>query len=232
MKASHRSTLESIPWMVTGRIADSERQTFEKHMRECKECRDEFALQQKVHTAMNSESSRIDYAPGASLQKLWTRIGSSEQSPVSPRPTPAVAPTRVPRFRLTQWLAAAVVVEAIGITLMAVLAPMQTTVNVPPPAYIAVSTSETMPPTAILRVVFAGDYSLNEMSGLLLSHKLSIVGGPKSGGIYTLATTDSTGSVASTFPSTLSALRAHPKIRLAEPIGPASQWTGKDEKQP
>ncbi len=224
MKASHRNAQESIPWMVTGRLSTEDRRTLEKHMNECEECRKEFALQQKVHAAIIGESPRVDYAPGASLQKLWARIGADEPlgSPHeaqtrSPAPTPRL---RLPHWRLTHWLAAAVIVEAIGITLLAVRPLPTTTVNVTPPALFATVTgSSALPGNAVLRVVFAGDLSVTEMSTLLQAHRLTVVDGPKPGNIYTLATADAMEML----PPTLAALRANPKIRLAEPIGRASE---------
>jgi hypothetical protein len=224
MKASHRNTLESIPWLVTGRLSDNERREFERHVSECAECREELELQQRVHAAMTQETSRVDYAPGASLQKLWTRIGDAEVAAAPSLASKArSAAFRGVRPRFTQWLAAAVVIEAIGITFMAVRTSHPAVANVPPPLYSTVTTTEVIPHTAVLRVVFAADFSIGDMNSLLRTEQLVIVGGPSPNGVYTLATTAATQDLPTTFPATLASLRTHHGVRLAVPIGRATE---------
>src|SRR5215471_21193246 len=85
MNATHRQTFDTIPWLVNGRVSDDERRALDAHLRECAECRSELASQERLHAAMKDSGPRVDYAPGASLQKLWTRIGDSapNELPVS-----------------------------------------------------------------------------------------------------------------------------------------------------
>lgn len=223
MSTTHRQTLESIPWLVTGRLPDDERRRIEQHLSECTECQRELSLQQRIHAAMNRDT-RVDYAPSPSLQKLWARIEATEST--TPR-----APTRTPRSRLVQWLAAAVVVEAVGITLLA-MRPNEPTVVNAPPAYRTVTTTEIVPQTAVLRVVFATDVTVAELNRLLQRHALSIVGGPTATGVYTLATTAPLDHWSQTLPATLTALRAHSGVRFAEPVGSASRVQPFTEKAP
>jgi hypothetical protein len=163
----------------------------------------------------------VDYAPGASLQKLWTRIGDAEVAAAPSRASNArsAAFRGVVRPRFAQWLAAAVVIEAIAITFLAVRASHPPIANVsPPPAYRTVTTTEIVPQTAVLRVVFAADLSVNEMNSLLHGQRLDIVGGPTSAGVYTLATTATIQDLPDTLPKALASLRAHRGVRFAEPI--------------
>jgi hypothetical protein len=222
MKASHRNTLESIPWMVTGRLSESDRRSFERHVRDCAECRDELALQQKIQLAMSNEP-QVDYAPGASLQKLWTRIGTAER--LAPPPVTAQAPRiTLPKIRFIHWLAAAVVVEAVGIAFLAFNLRPPAVVEQPPAPYRTVTTTEIVPQTAALRVVFAPTFSTGELTALLREHRLTVVSGPTAAGVYTLATDKQSVELANSLPSTLAALRANEGVRLAEPIGPATNF--------
>lgn len=212
MTASHRETVESIPWLVTGRIADDERRELEEHLQECAECREELALQKRLQAAMTREP-RVEYAPGVSLQKLWTRIGDTEtldtNAPLSKTPRQRV------RSRAMQWLVAAVVVEAIGITLLATLPRSGPVTAVSaPPAYRTVTTTDALPQNAALRVVFAPQVTLSQLNALLRDQRLEIVNGPSLAGVYTLATTAPTAQL----PDTLARLRAHGGVQFAELI--------------
>ena len=228
MKASHRHTQESIPWLVNGRIDDSQCRALEAHIGQCDECREELQLQQRIHAAMTHEPSRVDYAPGGSLQKLWSRIGNGEEG-IATRPPKTIETTsparQVSRLRFTHWLMAAVVVEAIGITFLATRSVDRSTANVASPAYRTVTTTEIVPQNAVLRVVFAADLTLNNMNALLRTQQLTIVAGPTSGGVYTLATTIATQEIPNTLPNTLARLRSHPGVLFAEPIGRGLEHT-------
>jgi hypothetical protein len=227
MKASHRNTFDSIPWLVTGRVDDGERQSFEKHLDECAECRAEFEHQRQIHAAIGRGHPPVDYAPGASLQKLWARIGDSEQD----IPAQATAARANPNFRmrLTHWLAAAVVIEAVGLTLMVWKNPEPATAIVQPPSYRTVTSSAMEQGNAVLRVVFAPDFSVTEMNSLLHKERLFIVNGPTTAGVYTLATTVTKAELPSTMPQTLETLRTHRGVRFAEPIGAAAAIEAREE---
>jgi anti-sigma factor RsiW len=211
MSASHRDTLDSIPWLVNGRIADEERRAFEEHLSECAECREELATQRRVQAAMVREP-RVEYAPGVSLQKLWTRIGDDDAVEAS---SPRARMLSHVRQRAVHWLAAAVVVEAIGITLLAMLPRTQPPLAASaPPAYRTVTTTDVLPQNAALRVVFAPSMALSDLNALLQQQHLEIVNGPSPAGVYTLAANASTAQLA----DTLIRLRRHAGVQFAELI--------------
>src|SRR5689334_5878804 len=149
MSASHRHTFDMIPWLVNGRIGDHERRAFDEHLHDCAECREELALQQRVYAAIENDKPRVDYAPGASLQKLRSRISADDE--VDSR-SDAVAPiAKAGRRHVMQWLVAAVVAEAIGIALLAAASlhhSQMSAVSITPPVYRTVTTTEVVPTTA------------------------------------------------------------------------------------
>jgi hypothetical protein len=224
MSASHRHTIETIPWLVNGRVTDDERRELDEHLRACAECRTELALQQRVRTAVANDNARIDYAPGASLQKLWTRIGNPEQPEQIERPVEKLPVARSRAMpNMMKWLVAAVFVEAIGIALLATAFVRNDTpssaVNAAPPTYRTVTTTELVPASAALRVVFAPNFSIGDINALLRDQHLEIVNGPTTAGVYTLATVASPAEVHGNLPNVLANLRANPGVRFAEPIG-------------
>jgi len=214
---THDEVWHSIPWLVNGRADDAERDQIEAHLRVCDECRNEVAAQRQVMSAIASDK-RIDCVPGVAFQRLWARISTSE-SVHEP-----VARARHVRARsVSRWLAAAVVIEAIGITaLTAALTSRDGTVR--PAAEYRTLTSATaeaqspIPATThgVIRAVFSPTLPMSELQRLLAKSGLQIVAGPTEAGVYTLAAAaaaERTGS-----DSALAQLRADPAVRFAEPI--------------
>lgn len=74
------------------------------------------------------------------------------------------------------------------------------------------------PHQAAIRVVFAGDTTVDEIRILLTSIGGTMVGGPSPLGVYTVGL-PLAGERLMRLEAGLNALRAHPKVRLAEPLG-------------
>ncbi|HYM36697.1 MAG TPA: hypothetical protein VET48_14960, partial [Steroidobacteraceae bacterium] len=117
---------------------------------------------------------------------------------------------------------AAVFVEAIGIAMLSIAFVHKdtpnTAVNAAPPAYLTVTTTELVPTSAVLRVMFAPNLSIADINALLHDQHLEIVNGPSAAGVYTLATVASPTEVHGNLPNVLANLRANPGVRFAEPI--------------
>jgi hypothetical protein len=64
-----------LPWLANGRLSPAERELAQEHVRHCKECERELALQQRMCSAF-LEPDRVTYAPGPSFRKLMDRINS------------------------------------------------------------------------------------------------------------------------------------------------------------
>jgi hypothetical protein len=211
-----------IPWLVNGRVGEDERRALDGHLRNCAECRAEFDEQQRVRSAMCEDRSRVDYAAGASLQKLWARIGHEEPHESTPSSVTPIARKvgSVTRNRVVQWLVAAVAVEAVGMTMLAAASLNKSPVNAATalPAFKTVMTTEIVPTTTALRVVFAQNLTVNEMNTLLHDENLEIVNGPSVTGAYTLATVVSPNELDARLPEVLASLRTHAGVRLVEPI--------------
>jgi anti-sigma factor RsiW len=207
---SHDEVWHLIPWLVNGRAGDAEREQIDAHLRVCDECRNEVAAQRQVMSAIASDK-RIDCVPGAAFERLWDRISAEE--------APQARGARLKQVRtrsVMKWLAAAVVVEAIGITALTVALSSRNSVEQAAAEYRTVTSSASTETRGSIRAVFAPALPMSELQRILDQSGLQIVAGPTESGVYTLATTAPAGNSGSD--SALAGLRASPAVRFAEPI--------------
>src|SRR5688572_24514441 len=116
---THAEAWALLPWLANGRIAAEDREWVEAHVQGCAECRTELASQRLVASHVNREESASPQPVASdeqrSFNKLWARIEASESASIPATGTTGVA-VPVPRSsRTVRWLAAAVVVQAIGL---------------------------------------------------------------------------------------------------------------------
>src|SRR5262245_15087438 len=156
---THAEAWALLPWLANGRIAPEDREWVEAHVQACAECRAELAAQRLVATHVTREESASPQPAASeeqrSFNKLWARIEASESASTPATGTTGVA-VPVPRSsRTVRWLAAAVVVQAIGLGILGLSlnnrnadpAPFETVTNVEPQL--------SRPHAPAVRVVFA-----------------------------------------------------------------------------
>jgi hypothetical protein len=216
---SHEDAFELIPWLITGRIAEDDQRRLEAHLLACPECRREVTEQQHLRQAIRRESSNIEYAPQASLQKLLARIDASEAAPAAmdehaASMAPATEPPvdRMPRRR---WLAAAASLLAVGIGTLFYQS-WSTTPQEGPAEYRTVTSPPAQPLHAgQIRAVFAPNVTIEELTRIVSETRLTIVDGPSDSGVYTLDVQPGSGQ---SIGDLIEALRADPRVRFAEPV--------------
>jgi hypothetical protein len=208
---NHQLFIDMIPWWVNGRLPENERLVFESHLQHCDECRRDVANEQALALYM-SDGPRVEYAPGASLQSLLSRIDAEDEMPNQVQ-RPATRPTRI---QWTRWLIAATVVEGIGIVVLAgfILYSAQSTQTTSDASYRTVTSVAPSTAKASLRVIFAPTMTLSDLGKLLQDLRLEVVSGPSLAGVYTLAISGD-----ESLANELAALRSRPDVRFAEPIG-------------
>ena len=206
---SHEEVWHRIPWYVNGRADETERQRIEAHVRQCDECKSEVSIQRQVMNAIATDT-RIDCMPGMSFQRLWDRIRADE---LATHREPAPPPRQVVNRSVTRWLAAAVVVEAIGITALTATFFYSRDNTQPAAEYRTVTSSVATPSSDAIRAVFSPTLSVNDLQRLLEKSGLQIVSGPTEAGVYTLSI-----ATAEDRTRALAELRADPAVRFAEPI--------------
>lgn len=215
-RPDHLRAWEALPWVVNGRATTEQARWVADHVAGCEDCRAELAWQQRLHDALATPGevtpiTTADPATEAGLQRLLARLDDVADEP---RPAPVIAAASRSPNRLTWALAAAVVVQAVGLGVMSLqLAPARDsaayrTLSEGPGAAVSPAT---------LRVLPDATMTLAQWQVLLQALELQVVSGPNAGGAYALAPMP--GATAQPRDSALARLRASPGIRLAEPIG-------------
>jgi len=144
----------------------------------------------------------------AGLKRLMRRIDPGDAAP-------AMAPARRPGHGpLVGWLAAAVVVEAVGLSVLGAGLLWRDA----SPAYQTLSAPAGEPAGVALRIVPAPALRADELQALLRGLDLQIVSGPNAAGAYGLALSSRAASEQQVA-AKVAALRAAPGMRLVEPVG-------------
>ncbi|HEV8689699.1 MAG TPA: hypothetical protein VGQ91_05340 [Ideonella sp.] len=224
LRLEHLPVWEAIPWVVNGRATPSQASLVAGHVAQCEDCRAELDLQRQLQAALEASpvpdgASPEPQAEGAEeaeveagLQRLLARL---DDAPEQPQPRYASA---TPGRRLTLALAAAVVVQAVGLGVLGLrLVPADPAA---PPAVYGTLSESTPPAHATLRVLPEATMTLAEWQAMLQALGLQVVQGPNAAGAYALAPAPGTAPRAPA--EAVARLRATPGIRLAEQIGPGS----------
>jgi hypothetical protein len=214
----HRETWDLIPWFVNGSATAAQRESVEQHLRECADCRDEFELQQRFQTGMQASAIGA-YDPQPGLQRLFARIDAEPSVLDSGRP----ASMRGGPARWTPWLAAAVIVQAIGLALLGglVLGRPAPELAAQPGADAGYRTlsGATLERGAEIRLAVSPDTSLAALRQLLGEAGLHIVESTADNAAFGLAPTEvSSATREERTARSIAWLRNQPGVLLAEPI--------------
>lgn len=203
-----------LPWYVNGTLqaADVERVT--SHLERCAICRGDFAHERALRDELKAPTG-IEFAPQAGLERTLARIDELTREPPA-----VVASSAAQRRRVTptQWLAAAVVVQAIGIGVLGAAVAGRGTPGAA--SYTTLSSATPVAAGPRIRAVFASAMPVADLRSLLATNGLSIVEGPSEAGVFTLAMRES-GAGRARVDSLLVALRQNPAVEFAEPASDA-----------
>lgn len=217
---THAEAWALLPWLANGRIAAEDREWVEAHVQGCAECRAELAAQRLVASHVNREESASPQPVASSEQrsfnKLWARIEAAETVSTPATGTTGVA-VPVPRSsRTVRWLAAAVVVQAIGLGVLGVAfvgndsrgGSELITVADPQPRLNAPAVS----------IAFAPQTSMGTVNTLLTHQGLSLVGGPGGAGNYRAELSTDAVASGATADSVAAVLSKDPNVTFAQPV--------------
>ena len=216
---THAEAWALLPWLANGRIAAEDREWVEAHVQACAECRAELASQRLVATHVTREES-VSPQPAASeeqrsFNKLWARIEAAETASMPATGTTGVA-VPVPRSsRTVRWLAAAVVVQAIGLGVLGLTLSSRGT---NPADFKTVSSPEKRLNAPAVSIVFAPQTSMGTVNTLLTHQGLSLVGGPGGAGNYRAELSSDAVASGATADSVAAVLSKDPNVSFAEPI--------------
>jgi len=192
---------EIMPWALQSTAPREQCEWLMHHLAQCEACSAEFAQQSRLRCALSLPTDVLVDA-NSGLKHLLERLDA---------PEPDATPVRFwsSGSRLTRALAAAVLVQAIGIGALGVRLWSDQA-----PRYHTLSQAALLEPAGALRVVPATGMKLADWNRLLHDLDLRVIDGPNDVGAYAVVPAGSTSSSA----SVLRRLRADRDIRLAEPV--------------
>ena len=223
---SHQRAWELIPLAINGTAPGPERSFVDAHLRDCADCRDEYAFQWRLHAGMQEAQPAEPEIAGAALSRLLRSIDDEDFPGV---PATARVPSvqrgnrRRPRNRQLRLLGAAVVAQAIALAVIGVSLLDQRTQPTPtPPAgsYETLSAGTGMA-EATIRLVPAPELPLARLQALIAEQGLRVVAVSADGTIYSLAPAPSV--QARSVAATIATLRSHAGVLLAEPVAGAAR---------
>jgi hypothetical protein len=211
--SEHWRAWEAIPWVVNGSATAAQRRLLDAHLDRCEDCRLELVRQRELQSAIASEPPPAAGDVETGLQRLFARIDRAREGVPAAAP-PGREPRRAVPSGLTQWLTAAVVVEALALAVLGVGLAARPD---PAPGYVTLSQGTAAARGATIRIVPSPSLRIDDLQRLLQALNLQVVAGPSSVGAYDLAPqTVTTGQTARDLQ--ISTLRADPGLRLVEPI--------------
>jgi hypothetical protein len=205
----HRQTWDLIPWLVNDTASPVERALADAHLAICADCRDEYAFQARLGAGL-----AVDIAPEGPVQPALDRMLARIDAD-----GPAEAPSSRPRTqhgRITRILAAAVIVQAIGLAALGgwMIDRNRSASEAP---YRTLSATVVDMPEATIRFVPSPELSVGQLQRLLADNGLRVANANEGGTIFALAPTTPAHPVASTGEA-VARLRGTAGVLLAEPI--------------
>lgn len=216
---THAEAWALLPWLANGRIQPADREWVEAHLQGCAECRAELAAQRLVASQVARDEAAAPQGGNSeeqrSFNKLWARIEAAESASMPITGTGNATQPAPRASRTVRWLAAAVVVQAIGLGVLGVTLNSGNRGN---DDYVNVTSAAPRLDAPAVRIVFAPEASMATVNTLLDHQGLSIVEGPGRNGNFTAEL--SVGAVASgaTSESVAAVLAKDPNVTLAQPV--------------
>jgi hypothetical protein len=214
---THAEAWALLPWLANGRISADDREWVEAHVSGCAECRAELAAQRHVDSQMAGAGDQPMTANDEqnSFNKLWARIEAAEAATTPATGTfGAAGGTR--SLRTVRWLAAAVVVQAIG---LGVLGFSTLGTDTPQRAgFETVSNPEPRLDAPAVRIVFAPQASIDTINTLLTHQGLSIVSGPGDQGNFTAELSPYAVASGASAESVAQVISKDPNVSFAQPV--------------
>lgn len=231
----HRQTWDLIPWLVNDTLDDSQRALVESHLRDCADCREELAFQRRVQAGILEDAPTIEAVSPVTMARFFERIDAEDaalpkEHTIDPFEGQAMQATSTAaragrRSRLAHLLAAAVIVEAIGLVGLGTMLAGQRDAADAASNFVTLSQDAQPAFGARIRLVPSPTLSVAELQSLLGTAGLRIVDSNAGGTILALgfeapttATKAPPGAEGQRIDEALQRLRADSGVLLAEPI--------------
>jgi hypothetical protein len=215
---THAEAWALLPWLANGRIAAEQREWVEAHVQTCAECKAELTAQRLVSIHMRDATPSPSTASDEqrSFDRLWSRIEAAESVTL---PATGTGGSGFRASRTVRWLAAAVIVQAVGLGVLGFSAMSDDAAS---GEYTLVTREDprtgasTQAPT--VRVVFAPQASIETINTMLAHQGLQIVAGPGTQGNYTAALSAESQASGASAESVAAVMSKDPNVSFAEPV--------------
>jgi Putative zinc-finger len=216
----HAGLIDMVPWYVKGTLTPTENALMKQHLEECEICRREVSNCEILadHLPSTTETWKPSSAHFAGILAEVDKLGAATVKREIPRPVIAPGLFRRTSLYLSQtprpvrWTLALETLAFAALALFIVL-PIHPNSGASG-VFETLSNAETPATTQGLsiRLMFAEDMTTRELFDLLKQAKAQIRQGPSVVGSYTVEVP------AEDTEQALATLRAHPKVRLAQPV--------------
>jgi hypothetical protein len=216
LSQTHRRVWEALPWILNGSASPEDTRAVHEHLRQCADCREAWAFEQRLHEAVARSQGNAPEAGEA--EEGWRRLSARIEGAAG-----GALPARLrpPATNQVRWLAAAVIVEALALGAIVTSFWANRPVHDPLATYQTLSRPDSAHATATIRVVLAPEMTLSEFRSLLSGAHLQVVAGPGEAGVWSLAPAEDANAIATE--TALRELRGSAQVRFAEPINGAEQ---------
>lgn len=219
----HDYVWELLPWYVNDGISPDELNEVETHLKDCMTCQQEVVRCRELNQSVKTNQKDVWTPSPVHFTKILANVDAFENRRIkSQRATgwyekwfPWIVDTPRPA-RFTLAFQGALVVALATTLLVSALVPMQGYQTLSNPAEATATSAQRV------RLVFADNITEKELRALLLGISARLIAGPTPLGVYTIALNPSAANP-QTIQQTLGQLRAHPKVRLAEIAGVATE---------
>ncbi|WP_423595886.1 zf-HC2 domain-containing protein [Roseateles sp. MS654] len=214
----HRQVWDAIAWVAAGTATPEQLRLVQAHLPHCAHCREELALQQRIHQGMQDPPGLpVDEAAIQSgLDRLWAR--DRDAGPTMPVEAGRDRAANEGASRLTRWLSAAVAVQALALCVLGLrLWPGGQASS----DYVTLSQPAALPGNAVVRLIPEERVDMGRLRQVLTLHGLRIVGADEDASSLLLAPLQPTAATA--VPALVERLRAEPGVLMAEPVGAAAE---------
>jgi hypothetical protein len=212
---THAEAWALLPWLANGRISTDDREWIEAHVAGCAECRAELASQRMVASRMNDagEQPATGNDEQRSFNKLWARIEAAESATV---PAMGTVGGGARASRTVRWLAAAVVVQAVGLGVLGFSTLRGD--STPKDDIFTVTDAQPRLNAPALRIVFAPQASIDDVNTLLTHQGLSLVSGPGIQGNFTAELSADAVASGASAESVAQVISKDPNVSFAQPV--------------
>lgn len=212
-----------LPWFVNGRLSAADGVRVAQHLEHCRICSADLEQQRSVRSLLKADGP-VEFAPQAGLARTLARIDEVEREMAPAGGVTAAGADATGRRQrgerrrigLSHWLAAAVIVQAIGLGVLAASYFARTSGERTDARYATLSTPAALAAGPQIRVVFAGSMTVGEIRALLAAQQLQVVAGPSEAGVFTLGVVRDSPRPGG-LERSLAGLRGNPRVLFAEP---------------